>query len=220
MLELRDVHAGYGEPSTAPVLSGFDLTLAPGERRGLFGVSGAGKTTVVRLLTFRLTPRSGSYLLDGEPVRGTEWDVPAGLRRRVGLVLQSPRAAADPRMRLRRAVTEPLRTLPRGLRPDARETERRLAAALELAQFPAELLDRLPEEVSEGQLARAMLARAVMAEPSYLVCDEPTASLDSATARAIWDGLAALADGGVGVLVVSHHEAELAEWADDVVRLG
>ena len=98
--------------------------------------------------------------------------------------------------------------------------EHRLARAIKLAAFSPELLDRLPAEVSEGQLARAMLARAIIAEPRYLVCDEPTASVDSATALTIRRALAKVADSGVGVLVVSHHEADLVNWADRVLRLG
>ena len=151
---------------------------------------------------------------------GTGWAVPAEVRRQVGLVLQSPRAAADPRMRLRAAITEPLRTLPRAARPNPDLAEHRLARAIKLAAFSPELLDRLPAEVSEGQLARAMLARAIIAEPRYLVCDEPTASVDSATALTIRRALAKVADSGVGVLVVSHHEADLVNWADRVLRLG
>ena len=221
MLELRDATAGYGDPAGDPaVLSGLRLRLAPGERLGLLGPSGSGKTTVTRLLTFPLRLWSGQYLLDAQPVIGTGWAVPAEVRRKVGLVLQSPRAAADPRMRLRAAITEPLRTLPRAARPNPDLAEHRLARAIKLAAFSPELLDRLPAEVSEGQLARAMLARAIIAEPRYLVCDEPTASVDSATALTIHRALAEVADSGVGVLVVSHHEADLVNWADRVLRLG
>ena len=221
MLELRDATAGYGDPAGARVvLSGLRLRLAPGERVGLLGPSGSGKTTVTRLLTFQLRLWSGQYLLDAQPVIGTGWAVPAEVRRQVGLVLQSPRAAADPRMRLRAAITEPLRTLPRAARPHPDLAEHRLARAIKLAAFSPELLDRLPAEVSEGQLARAMLARAIIAEPRYLVCDEPTASVDSATALTIHRALAEVADSGVGVLVVSHHEADLVNWADRVLRLG
>ena len=164
MLELRDATAGYGNPAGDPAgLSGLRLRLAPGERLGLLGPSGSGKTTVTRLLTFQLRLWSGQYLLDAQPVIGTGWAVPAEVRRKVGLVLQSPRAAADPRMRLRAAITEPLRTLPRAARPNPDLAEHRLARAIKLAAFSPELLDRLPAEVSEGQLARAMLARAVIA---------------------------------------------------------
>ncbi|NLH70242.1 MAG: ATP-binding cassette domain-containing protein, partial [Brooklawnia sp.] len=98
--------------------------------------------------------------------------------------------------------------------------ERRLAQAIAQAAFASELLERLPAEVSEGQLARAMLARAIIAEPRYLVCDEPTASVDSATAQTVRRTLTEIAASGVGVLVVSHHETELVNWADRVLRLG
>lgn len=220
MLELRGVTTGYGDPSRAtPVLSDFHLRVAPGQRWGLLGPSGSGKTTITRLLSFQLPLWAGSYQLDGEPVTATGWDVPAAVRRRVGLVFQSARAAANPRMRLRTAITEPLRCLPGALRPDGEAAGERLAAALDLARFPSDLLDRLPAEVSEGELARAMLARAVIAEPRYLVSDEPTASLDPATAAAVWDALGQLADNGVAVLVVSHHEADLVRWTDRLLRL-
>ena len=89
-----------------------------------------------------------------------------------------------------------------------------------LVMLTDDLLDRRPHEVSDGQLQRACLARALALRPRYLICDEMTTMLDASTTAALVGVIRAYqAETGAGVLAISHDNTLLARWADDTVRL-
>lgn len=194
------------------VLDGVDVTVAPGEVVGLAGPSGCGKSTLARVLALLHAPWSGRVVLDGGAVRGVRYRAPRNHRTAVGVVFQQPRLAADPRLTLREIVVEPLLATGRGADP-AWEEELHDRVGL-----TAELLGRRPHEVSDGQLQRACLARALVLRPRYLVCDEMTAMLDASTTAALVRVVAERAAAGTGVLAVSHDEELLAVWAHRVRR--
>lgn len=190
-----------------PVLDRVSLEIAPGETVGLQGPSGAGKSTLARLLAGLLAPQAGRVTCDGV--------VPAGRGRltgTLGMLFQSPRRSCSPRMRLGDLIAEPIRAAggPVG------ERVGRLAAEAGLTE---DLLGRLPGQVSEGQLQRAALARALAGEPRYLICDEATAMLDALTTASVVRVLRRRAEAGLGVLAISHDPELLAVWADRIVDL-
>ena len=169
------------------------LSLECGARLGLVGPSGAGKSTLATVMAMLLAPDSGSVTVDGDRV--SAWGVRCRreLRHRVQLVFQAPRVSVDPRLRIGAAILEPLaasRMLP------AASTER---AAL-LGEWAArvgltpDLLERFPHEVSEGQLQRACLARALVVRPRYLICDELSSMLDVSTQAALLEVIAEIQD--------------------------
>ncbi|MEV0730096.1 ATP-binding cassette domain-containing protein [Polymorphospora sp. NPDC050346] len=211
MLTAKGITAGYRRGR--PVLSGTDIEVAPGEIVGLAGPSGCGKSTLVRVLALLQRPWAGTVTVDGTEVRRFRYAAPRAARTAIGVVFQSPRRSVDPRLCLRDVVAEPLRATGRG---DAA----RVAEVTELVGLTTDLLGRLPHEVSDGQLQRACLARALVLRPRYLICDEMTAMLDaSSTAGLVQAVRAVTADEGLGVLAVSHDEDLLAVWAGRVVRL-
>ncbi|GAA2247963.1 ABC transporter ATP-binding protein [Streptomyces ruber] len=208
MLELRAVTAGY-DPK-APVVRNASLAVAPGEAVGLLGPSGCGKSTLARVAALLHRPDSGTLLLDGTPVRRWRHRAPREQRTAVGVVFQQPRLSADPRLRLTDLIAEPLRAT--GRREEAPGRVAELAAAVGLTP---DLLGRRPHEVSDGQLQRACLARALVLRPRWLVCDEMTAMLDASTTAALVAVVEEYrAATGAGLLAVGHDHTLLRRWCD------
>ncbi|MET7959501.1 ABC transporter ATP-binding protein [Micromonospora zamorensis] len=208
-----EVTVGYGRQV---VLDGVTLRIDRGETVGLRGPSGCGKSTLVRVLALLHRPDHGRVSIDGTSVGGARYTVPVDLRTRVAVLFQSPRAAADPRLSLDDLIAEPLRAI-RTPEPTVRE---RVAELADLVGLTPDLRGRRPHAVSDGQLQRACLARALVHRPDYLLCDEATAMLDASTqahvAAVIRDYQRAQ---HAGVLVVTHDEILLDRWADRAVDL-
>lgn len=183
------------------VFSEISLTIEPGRITGLAGASGSGKTTLARVLAGLHAPSSGQVRLDEAPLS-------AAPRGEIALLYQSPRTAVSPRWSLGRIIAEPLR-------PRRGERSAAVRAAAERVGLTSDLLDRRPHQVSDGQLQRACLARALLQRPRFLICDEMTAMLDPATAATLTAVVTAEARAGLGVLAVSHHHALLEAWADE-----
>ncbi|MFG2222840.1 ABC transporter ATP-binding protein [Streptomyces sp. NPDC048644] len=212
MLELRDITAGYERKR--PVVSGISLTVGAGESVGLLGPSGCGKSTLARVAALLHRPEGGTVVMDGGTVRAWRHRAPRELRTAFGVIFQQPRLSADPRLRLADLIAEPLRA-----------TGRRTEAAASVAQWaPAvgltdDLLARRPHEVSDGQLQRACLARALVLRPRWLICDEMTAMLDASTTAALVRAVEDYREmTGAGLLAVGHDRTLLERWCDRTVR--
>jgi osmoprotectant transport system ATP-binding protein len=156
-----------------PVLTGFNLSVDSGEMIAIVGRSGAGKTTVLKLVNRLLLPTSGTVVVEGRETR--DWDG-IRLRRRVGYVFQD--VGLFPHM----SVEDNITVVPRLERwPIARMRER-ARALLELVGLPPdEYAGRRPHELSGGQRQRVGLARALAVDPPILLMDEPFGALDPVT---------------------------------------
>ncbi|MER7951559.1 ATP-binding cassette domain-containing protein [Streptomyces sp. NPDC096079] len=212
MLELDSVTAGYDR--RAPVFRGASLALAAGESVGLLGPSGCGKSTLARVAALLHRPDAGRLVLDGAEVRAWRHRAPRTQRTAVGVVFQQPRTAADPRLTLAELIAEPLRAT--GRRAEAAD---RLAALAPAVGLTPDLLGRRPHEVSDGQLQRACLARALTLRPRWLICDEMTAMLDASTTAALVAAVETYrAETGAGLLAVGHDRVLLNRWCDRTVE--
>jgi peptide/nickel transport system ATP-binding protein len=211
MLELSHITAGYARH--APVVRDMSLSVADGEAVGLLGPSGCGKSTLARVAALLHRPYAGTVHLAGRPVHGFRYRAPRAQRTGVGVVFQQPRLAADPRLALRDLIAEPARAAGRG-----KELAGRAAELAEAVGLGSELLGRRPHEVSDGQLQRACLARALMPHPKLLICDEMTAMLDASTTAAL---VAVVEDyrreHGAALLAVGHDRVLLRRWCDRVL---
>ncbi|WMX43840.1 ATP-binding cassette domain-containing protein [Streptomyces roseicoloratus] len=212
MLELHSVTAGYDR--RAPVFRDVSLTVGAGESVGLLGPSGCGKSTLARVAALLHRPDAGRVVLDGTEVRAWRHRAPRAQRTAVGVVFQQPRLSADPRLRLADLVAEPLRATGR-----RGEIPARLAELLPAVGLTDDLLGRRPHEVSDGQLQRACLARALVLRPRWLVCDEMTAMLDASTTAALVAAVESYrAETGAGLLAVGHDRVLLERWCDRTVE--
>ncbi len=155
------------------VLDRFSLTVRPGEVVALVGRSGAGKTTILKLINRLLLPDSGAVLVEGRDTR--EWD-PIRLRRRIGYVLQD--VGLFPHM----SVADNIAVVPGLERWNPDRTQRRTDELLELVGLPADsFATRWPDELSGGQRQRVGVARALAIDPPALLMDEPFGALDPLT---------------------------------------
>ncbi|HEV7764051.1 MAG TPA: ATP-binding cassette domain-containing protein [Thermoanaerobaculia bacterium] len=191
------------------ILRDVTLHIAPGESVALIGRSGAGKTTLLRLLNGLATPTSGVVTIDGAPMSG---DL-AARRRRIGTMLQAP--ALFPH----RTIYENVATVPRLLGWDedrTRNAARELLAQLELPfdRFAS----RFPRSLSGGEQQRVGIARAMIAEPPLLLCDEPFSAVDPLVRRELQESFIRLRDrGGVTMVFVTHDLAEALRVGERVV---
>jgi peptide/nickel transport system ATP-binding protein len=167
-----------GKPRLAlKALDGVTFSIKRGETFSLVGESGCGKTTVARCVVGLYRPTSGHIVFDGIDLgRLTRRKAMAPIRRRMQMIFQDPYASLNPRWRVRKIVAEPLVT--HGLMADKAELRARVAELLEQVRLAPADGDKFPHEFSGGQRQRISIARALAADPEFLVCDEPTSALD------------------------------------------
>ena len=170
-VEFRDVT--FSRTGSGQVLRGVSFAVAPGETLALVGRSGAGKSTILRLINRLLEPQRGSVLVEGRDTRA--WD-PYELRRHAGYVLQE--IGLFPHM----SAADNVAVVPRLLGWDPARVVARVRELLELVALdPREYGQRWPDELSGGQRQRVAIARALAGDPPLLLMDEPFGALDPIT---------------------------------------
>lgn len=213
-LEVRGLRVSYATRSGwRSAVAGVDLRLERGAAHSVVGESGCGKSSLA-LALLGLVRAGGKLSAASYTLDGREWSLERAatldeLRgRRVGLLLQESAQALDPRLSVERQLREAL-----GVGGEGAGRERALELLARVGfEAPGELLARLPHELSGGMRQRVQLACALATGPSYLIADEPTASLDALLARRILALLASLvARERLGVLMVTHDLAAAAE---------
>ncbi len=205
MVRLESVGLRYGGPGGAEVLHDLNFAMAEGGFRWLLGPSGAGKTSLLRLLTLAVRPTSGRLQLLGAAVeRASRAELPL-LRRRIGMVFQDFRLL--PHLSAFDNVALPLRLAgrPEGqVRADVAEMLRWVTLTRRAEALPAEL--------SGGEQQRVAIARAVIGRPALLLADEPTGNLDDTQAERLMQLLRELNRLGTSVVVATHSTALVARY--------
>jgi peptide/nickel transport system ATP-binding protein len=190
------------EPAKPPVIAvrGVTLTVCRGDIFGIAGESGAGKTTMARMVMGLEPTTTGRIEIVGQPIEGLRRD--PRFRRRVQIVYQNPASSLNPRRTVAETLSVPLAftgSLPRSRRAG------RIRDLLAQVELPAPFAERYPHQLSGGQKQRVAIARALAVEPEILVLDEPTSALDVSVQKTVIDLLLALRDRfGLTYLFISH----------------
>ncbi|MCB4919389.1 ABC transporter ATP-binding protein [Brucella intermedia] len=164
----------WRKPEIFSAVRDVSFDVARGEIVGVVGESGCGKSTLARLILRLLEPSEGGVAFEGRDLASLSKQEMQRSRQKMQMVFQDPYSSIDPRFTAREALLEPFRV--QGMR--AAGTENRIAELLTMVGLDASLARRYPHQLSGGQKQRVGIARALALNPSLIVLDEPTASLD------------------------------------------
>jgi oligopeptide transport system ATP-binding protein len=212
--------SGLGMPFDAAAgdgvgLEGIDFALDSGQVLGVVGESGSGKTTLARALAGLRPIRSGSIQVMGEDLLPSG-QVPGHLRHQVQMVFQNPVASLNPRMTILQSLEEPLKVHQSGMPGEQRQTRAR--QMLDLVGMPATALSGYPHQFSGGQCQRIAIARALMVQPSLLICDEVVSALDVSVQAQVLNLLMSLQrELGLAMVFISHDLAVVRHISDRIV---
>ncbi|GIW52562.1 MAG: sulfate ABC transporter ATP-binding protein [Gemmatimonadales bacterium] len=206
MLSARDVEHYYGRRR---VLEVPEISVRPGEVLAVVGPNGSGKSTLLRILACVERPTRGTIAWRGQPVKSAAQL--KEIRRRVTLVEQHPWLF---RGKVKDNVRFPLELR----RVGAAEAERRVADSLAMLSLEG-LAGRDTRELSQGEIQKVAIARALACDPEILLLDEPASAADPRSAAALYRLLDQLRARGIGLCLASHQLEEAYRWADRVVAL-
>ena len=201
-LRVEFVKRGTGRRQPVTAIGDLDLDVAVDETIAVVGESGAGKTTLAEAVVGLIRPTAGRITFDGTEFARLRGRARRSVLVRMQMVAQNPLLALSPRRRVGAQIEEPLRVHTSLSRARSRQRAHEMLATLDLS--PA-VYRRLPHELSGGQAQRAVLARALVLEPSMVIFDEPTSALDVSVQASVLNLLRRLkADHGLTYMFITH----------------
>lgn len=223
LFSVRDLRLSFPDRAhkplfgTAPrneVLKGVSLDIAEGQITGIVGESGSGKSTFGRVLVRLLEPDSGQVLFDGQEIGHLDEAALRPLRRDLQMIFQDPMSSLNPRHRVWRIISQPMKRYGRG------GTKADAIAALDKVGLSPAFAERYPHELSGGQRQRVGIARAIALEPRFILADEIVSGLDVSSQAQVLSLLKDLArDMGLTVAFISHDLSVIRHLCDNVVVL-
>ncbi|MEM6610131.1 MAG: ABC transporter ATP-binding protein [Pseudomonadota bacterium] len=213
VVSIRNVTAGYG---IINVLTDINFDIYERRTVAVVGESGSGKSTTARVITGLLPPRKGEVLFNGAPLPPDYRNRSRDQLRQAQMIYQMADTALNPKLRIRDLIGRPAQMY-LGLQGHALEARvKDLLSLIELE--PESYIDRLPSELSGGQKQRIGIARALAAEPQFIICDEVTSALDQLVAEGILKLLDKLqAEFNLAYMFITHDLATVRSIADEVV---
>jgi len=195
-------------------VDGLDFAIAPGETLGLVGESGCGKSTTGRALLQMDRPTSGKVFFNDTDLTALQGEDLRRQRQQMQMIFQDPYASLNPRMTVGEIVGEPLEV---HHLVDGKEKRDRVLQLLEKVGLSAEQYHRYPHEFSGGQRQRIVIARALAANPAFIICDEPIAALDVSIQALVINLLQALQEEfGLTYLFLAHDLSVVRHIADRI----
>lgn len=195
MIQFAQVTKSY--PSGDVVLDNISFDITPGEFILVTGKSGAGKTTLGRLLIRDLVPTSGTITIDGEDLSKIKSSLIPILRRKIGFIFQDYKIIPDKTIAENIAIALEIAGYKQKEIPD------RITHLLEIVAIPHKA-HLFPSQLSGGEVQRASIARAIAAEPPILFADEPTGNLDRDTSVGIFELLRKINQSGTTIIMATH----------------
>jgi len=213
MITLTDIHKSYTTGANQlHVLKGINLTIAKGEMVAVMGSSGSGKSTLLNIIGLLDSYDRGRYQFDGQPLENMNETRAARFRNQnIGFVFQSFHLIPF------KTALENV-ALPLYYRNINRKKRNQIARGFLDTFGIADWANHLPAELSGGQKQRAAIARAMIAEPSILLADEPTGALDSSTSQDVMEVFKQVNEQGTTIVVITH-EKDIAAATDRIVNI-
>ena len=212
ILSLQSIDAAYG---LEKVLHDVSIEVPRGSTVAVVGESGSGKSTAARVITGLLPQMSGIVRFDGEDLPPTLSNRSKDQKRRIQMIYQMADTAMNPRQTVREIIGRPLEFY-LGMRGS--EQTKRIVELLEMIELDVSFTERLPGELSGGQKQRICIARALAAEPDFIICDEVTSALDQIVQEGILKLLLRLQEElGLTYLFITHDISTVKAIADQVV---
>ena len=165
----------FHDPVYLKAVDNVSFVLNPGETLGLVGESGCGKSTLGRTILRLTEATDGQIIYDGVDISTYKAEQMRLMRKRMQMIFQDPYASLNPRMTVREAIRSPLDVFKIGTREERDEQVIRVMKRVGLNEYH---LNRYPHEFSGGQRQRVVIARALITNPEFIVCDEPVSALD------------------------------------------
>ena len=213
MIEIKELHKSYKTGANSlHVLKGIDLHVNEGELVSIMGSSGSGKSTLLNILGMLDEADTGSYTLDGTPIKNLSEKRAAKYRNKfLGFIFQSFNLISYKNALDNVAMPLYYQGMPR------KERIQRSMHYLEKVGL-ADWADHLPNQLSGGQKQRVAIARALASDPKVLLADEPTGALDTKTSYEVMDLIQNINAEGRTILIVTH-EPDIAEMTKRIVNL-
>jgi peptide/nickel transport system ATP-binding protein len=212
ILSLQSIDAAYG---VEKVLHDVSIEVPKGSTVAVVGESGSGKSTAARVITGLLPQMSGIVRFDGEDLPPALSNRSKDQKRRIQMIYQMADTAMNPRQTVREIIGRPLEFY---LSMRGAEQTNRIVELLEMIELDASFMERLPGELSGGQKQRICIARALAAEPDFIICDEVTSALDQIVQEGILKLLLRLQEElGLTYLFITHDISTVKAIADQVV---
>ena len=201
-----------GTPFEVKALDGVSINIESNRITGIIGHTGSGKSTLVQMFNGLIRPTEGKILLDGEDIWADPKKISA-IRYRVGLVMQYPEYQL-----FEETVEADIAYGPKNMGLDDTEIANRVLESAKFVGLEPQDLKKSPFDLSGGQKRRAAIAGIMAMRPEVLVLDEPSAGLDPAGKKSIFEGIQKYAEAtGAAVIIVSHSMDDMAKYCEDII---